>query len=113
MHAWLNESITPELLGTHDKCTYLVTKMTESPCRKRRARHDIIIEILRVAENGVKKTKIMYKASLSFDQLKQYLNALRKENLITEESGIWKTNEKGLHVIEACKICQRLLTEVP
>jgi len=87
--------------------------MTEFPSRKRRARHDIIMEVLKAAENGVKKTKIMYKASLSFDQLKQYLNALKKENFITEESGIWKTTEKGLHVIEACKICQRLLTDVP
>ncbi len=87
--------------------------MTELPSRKRRARHDIIMEVLKAAENGVKKTHIMYKASLSFDQLKQYLNALKKENFITEECGIWKTNEKGLHVIEACKICQRLLTDVP
>jgi len=71
------------------------------------------MEVLKAAENGVKKTKIMYKASLSFDQLKQYLNALKKENFITEESGIWKTTEKGFHVIDACKICQRLLTDVP
>jgi len=87
--------------------------MIELPSRKRRARHDIIMEVLKAAENGVKKTKIMYKASLSFDQLKQYLNALKKENFITEESGIWKTTEKGFHVIDACKICQRLLTDVP
>ena len=87
--------------------------MTELPSRKRRARHDIIMEVLKAAENGVKKTKIMYKASLSFDQLKQYINALKKGNFITEESGIWKTTEKGLHVIEACKICQRLLTDIP
>jgi len=71
------------------------------------------MEVLKAAKNGVKKTHIMYKASLSFDQLKQYLNALKKENLITEESGIWKTTEKGLHVIEACELCQRLLEEVP
>ena len=71
------------------------------------------MEILKTAKNGVKKTHIMYKASLSFEQLKQYLNALKKEKFITEESGIWKTTEKGLHVIEACKICQRLLEEIP
>jgi predicted transcriptional regulator len=87
--------------------------MTELPSRKRRARHDIILEILKAAKNGVKKTKIMYKANLGFDQLKQYLNALKKENFITEESDIWKTTEKGLHAIEACKMCQRLLEEVP
>jgi predicted transcriptional regulator len=87
--------------------------MTESTSRKRRARHDIVIEILKAAENGVKKTHIMYKASLSFPQLEHYLTALKKASFITEESGICKTTEKGLHVIEACKICQRLLTDVP
>ncbi len=87
--------------------------MTESSSRKRRARHDIIMEVLKAAENGVKKTKIMYKASLSFPQLENYLTALENAGFITEKSGIWKTTEKGLHVIEACKICQRLLTEVP
>ena len=81
--------------------------------RRRRARHDIIMEILKAAENGVKKTHIMYKASLSFDQLQKYLNALKKGDFITEESNIWKTTEKGLHVIEACNICHRLLEETP
>jgi predicted transcriptional regulator len=87
--------------------------MTESTSRKRRARHDIVMEILKAAKDGMKKTKIMYKASLSFPQLEHYLTALKKASFITEESGIWKTTEKGLHVIEACKICQRLLTNVP
>jgi len=78
---------------------------------KRRARHDIIMEILKSAVNGSKKTSIMYKASLSFEQLQQYLNALKKAHFITEESGIWKTTEKGRHVIEACRICLHLTGE--
>ena len=78
---------------------------------KRRARHDIIMEILKSAVNGSKKTVIMYKAGLSFAQLEQYLNALKKGAFIAEKFGIWKTTEKGLHVIEACKICLRLMKE--
>jgi len=85
--------------------------MTERT-RKRRARHDIIMEILKNAKNGTKKTNIMYKSSLSFDQLKKYLTALKKAGFITEKSGIWETTEKGLHVIEACEICLRLTEEV-
>jgi len=81
--------------------------------RKKRARHDIILTILKIAENGSKKTNILYKASLSFSQLERYLNALKKAGLITENSSIWKTTEKGLNVIDACKICQCLLKEVP
>jgi len=84
-----------------------------SPSRRRRVRHDIIMEILKIAKSGALKTWIMNKAGLSYAQLEQYLNALRKADFITEESGVWKTTEKGLHVIEACKICHRLIKEVP
>ena len=79
------------------------------PPRKRRVRQDIIIEILQSAKDGAKKTHIMYKDNLSFSQLEKYLNALKNGGFITEKSGIWKTTEKGLHVIEACKMCRRLL----
>ena len=80
---------------------------------RRRGRHDIVVEILKSALNGAKKTHIMLKARLSFPQVERYLNALKKADFITEESGVWKTTEKGLHVIEACKICHRLMKEVP
>jgi predicted transcriptional regulator len=76
---------------------------------RRRGRHDIVMEVLKSAINGAKKTTIMYKANLSFTQLENYLNALKEADFLTEESGIWKTTEKGLHVIEACKICSRLM----
>jgi len=79
----------------------------------RRARHDIIMEILKIGRKGAKKTNIMYKARLSHTQLEKYLRALERENFIAEESGVWKTTEKGLYVIEACKLCQRLVEEVP
>lgn len=80
--------------------------------RKRRVRHDIIVEILQNAKGGVKKTSIMYKTNLSFSQLEKYLNALKKGSFIAENSGIWQTTEKGLHVIEACKICHSLMEKV-
>ena len=85
--------------------------MVERP-RRRRARHDIIMKILKTAKGGEKKTQIMYKARLSFAQLKQYLDALKEAGFMTEKSGLWKTTEKGLHVIEACELCLRLTEEV-
>jgi len=85
--------------------------MAEPPSR-RRARHDIVVEILKNARNGIKKTPLMYKASLSFTQIGQYLDALEKGSFIAEKSGIWKTTKKGLDVIEACEICLRLTEEV-
>jgi len=78
----------------------------------RRGRHDIVMEILKIARNGAKKTNIMYKARLSHTQLEKYLNALRKEGFINEESGVWKTTERGLDVIKACRICLRLVEKV-
>jgi predicted transcriptional regulator len=86
--------------------------MPRPPPRKRRAPHVIIMEILKVAKKGTKKTHIMYKAKLSFDMLDKYLNALKEADFITEESGIWRTTEKGFHVIKACEICQRFIKEV-
>jgi len=85
--------------------------MTGSP-PGRRARHDIIMEILKVAKgSSKKKTQIMYKARLSYSQLERYLNALKNGGFLSEESGLWKTTEKGLHVLEACEICLRLTRE--
>ncbi|NIW14445.1 MAG: hypothetical protein GWN31_11060 [Candidatus Thorarchaeota archaeon] len=86
--------------------------MSDFPPRKRRARHDIILQILKIAENGAKKTRIMLKARLSFDQLEQYLNHLSTAGFIIAESGIWKTTKKGLDVIEACELCCRLTEEI-
>jgi len=84
---------------------------TSTSPRKRRVRHDIIMEILKMAKKGTRKTNIMYKGRLSFSQLEQYLKALKEADFIVEESGVWKTTEKGLHVVEACRICHRLLKE--
>jgi len=86
--------------------------MSYSVSHRRRGRHDIISEILKIAKSGALKTRIMNKAGLSYAQLEQYLDGLKKADFLTEKSGVWKTTEKGLHVIEACKLCHRLLKEV-
>ena len=87
--------------------------MSHSNPRKRRGRHDIVMEILKIAKEGMLKTKIMEKGRLSYTQLQEYLNALKEKGFIVEKSGIWKTTEKGLHVIEACEICFRLAENIP
>lgn len=80
---------------------------------ERRARHNIIVEVLKITVKGAKKTHIMHKANLSFYQVQRYLNALKKADFLAEDSGIWKTTEKGLHVIEACDICEQLFKDIP
>ncbi|UCE29422.1 MAG: hypothetical protein JSV85_01450 [Candidatus Bathyarchaeota archaeon] len=79
---------------------------------RRRARHDIIIKILKTAKDGEKKTNIMFKARLSFSQLEQYLSSLEKGGFLSEKSGTWRTTKKGLHAIEACEVCLHLTEEV-
>ena len=71
----------------------------------RRGGNEIIVDILIVAKKGIKKTNIMHRARLSFTQLKRYLKILEKEELISEEFGVWKTTGKGLKVVDAYESC--------
>ncbi len=65
----------------------------------RRGRLRIMADILRNAQNPAKKTHIMYECNLSFDQLKRYLNFLKKKALIEREirsgSVIYQTTTYG------------------
>ncbi len=49
---------------------------------KYRSRTDITAQILEAANGGVTKTKIMYKAFLSYAQLKEYLTVLIENGLL-------------------------------
>ena len=63
-----------------------------------RSRSDIAEMILEAANGGATKTKIMYKAFLSYVQLKEYLVVLEKNGLIEYEDGMrsYRTTEKGI-----------------
>ena len=65
---------------------------------KYRSRTDIVSQILEAANGGATKTKIMYKAYLSYAQLKEYLSILMENGLLEYEEGElkYKTTEKGL-----------------
>ena len=58
--------------------------------------------ILEAANGGVTKTKIMYKAYLSYNQLREYLSILIENNLIEYLDGTnkFKTTEKGLNLLK-------------
>jgi predicted transcriptional regulator len=49
------------------------------------------------------------KVKMSSAQCSKYLDDLKAAGYISEEDRIWKTTEKGLQVIDACKICQSLM----
>jgi len=69
---------------------------------KYRSRTEIVAMILEAANGGATKTKIMYKAFLSYAQLKEYLSVLRENNLIEYLDGTqtYKTTEKGLNYLK-------------
>ena len=63
-----------------------------------RSRTEIVGNILDAANGGASKTKIMYTAFLSYNQLKEYISMLIENNLIEYLDGAhkFKTTEKGL-----------------
>lgn len=69
---------------------------------KYRSRTDIVATILEAANGGSTKTRIMYKAYLSYAQLKEYLSILVGNGLLEYEEGElkYKTTEKGLRFMK-------------
>ena len=69
---------------------------------KYRSRTEIVAMILEAANGGATKTKIMYKAFLSYAQLREYLSVLIENNLLEylEGTQTYKTTEKGLNFLK-------------
>ena len=71
---------------------------------KIRSRTDIINDILDAANGGggATKTKIMYRAYLSFTQMKEYLRVLTENNLLRYDAytQTFKITEKGLKFLQ-------------
>jgi predicted transcriptional regulator len=69
---------------------------------KYRSRTEIVGNILDAANGRANKTKIMYKAFLSYAQLKEYLSVLIENNLLEylEGTKTFKTTEKGLNFLK-------------
>jgi predicted transcriptional regulator len=70
---------------------------------KYRSRTEIVGLILEAANGGgATKTKIMYKAFLSFAQLREYLTMLQDNGLIEYEGGrhTYRTAEKGMKLLK-------------
>ena len=70
---------------------------------KYRSRTDIVGLILEAANGGgATKTRIMYKAFLSYSQLKEYLAMLMENSLLEfeEERQFYRTTEKGIRFLQ-------------
>jgi predicted transcriptional regulator len=74
--------------------------------RRYRSRNDIIVEMLMAALECTYKTKIMFIAYLSFDQIdKEYLPLLLKSDLLVydKKNRMYCTTEKGKEFVEKYK----------
>ena len=69
---------------------------------KYRSRSDIIGLLLNAANGGrATKTKLIYSAFISFNQLREYLSLLVENGLIQYEQGMhtYRTTEKGMRLL--------------
>ncbi|MGA7899716.1 MAG: winged helix-turn-helix domain-containing protein [Nitrososphaeraceae archaeon] len=70
---------------------------------KYRSRTDIVKLILEAANGGgANKSKLMYKAFLSFAQLKEYVTLLLENGLLGHEEGnnFYRTTDKGMRLLQ-------------
>jgi predicted transcriptional regulator len=78
-----------------------------------RNRTEIVGSILDAANGGTTKTKIMYIAFLSYNQLNEYLSLLIENNLVEYLDGTktFKTTEKGLFFLKVHNEIGELLNQ--
>jgi len=70
---------------------------------KYRSSTEIIDDILRSLDSGTTRTRIMYKAYLSYSQLKEYLSLLEERRLLRyeEDLQIYMITERGIRFMNA------------
>ena len=73
--------------------------MTASERKNNRGKIQIMGDVLALATSGIKKTHIMYRANLSYEQVYLYLEELISKRLIaqdvTRDGVVYRTTEKG------------------
>jgi predicted transcriptional regulator len=79
---------------------------------KYRSRTELASNILEAANGGATKTKIMYKAFLSYAQLKEYLAMLIQNGLMSHdvEGEMYRTTSNGFKFLESSRQMAGLLT---
>jgi len=82
---------------------------------RRRSETGILGEILRLAQNDMKKTHIQYKANLSYAQLQIFLTFAVERELLETKSGnpnvMYRTTQKGIELLALIEELNRMLSE--
>ena len=81
---------------------------------KYRSRTELASNILEAANGGATKTKIMYRAFLSYAQLKEYLAMLTQNGLIAHDvkGEMYRTTSNGIKFLESSRQLGGLLTPI-
>ncbi|MFL6309736.1 MAG: winged helix-turn-helix domain-containing protein [Nitrososphaera sp.] len=81
---------------------------------KYRSRTELASNILEAANGGATKTKIMYRAFLSYAQLKEYLTMLTQNGLMAHdvEGEMYRTTSNGIKFLESSRQLGALFTSV-
>ena len=61
----------------------------------KRNRFDVSVDILKVTENGARKTSMVYGANLNFNIIKKYIASLIKSKLLEYNNPYYFTTFKG------------------
>ena len=79
----------------------------------KRSKEEILANMLEISLDPVKKTAIMYGATLSFTQLQLYTRLLQRTEMIgkVEENGVsyWVTTSKGRDFLRAYQTVRQFI----
>jgi predicted transcriptional regulator len=68
-------------------------------CRNNREKIQIMQDVLALARSGLKKTRICYRANLSYEQMHSYLEELISKGLIVQDMShdgiVYRTTARG------------------
>ena len=83
--------------------------------KNNRGKIEIMADVLTLSTSGIKKTHIMYKANLSYEQILYYLNQLLGKGLIVQDVSdgalVYRTTEKGREFLTCYSRISELTTE--
>jgi predicted transcriptional regulator len=83
--------------------------------KNNRGKIEIMADVLALSTSGIKKTHIMYKANLSYEQILYYLNQLLTKGLIAQDVSdgalVYRTTEKGREFLACYSRMSDLITE--
>lgn len=89
----------------------MLSKNVTMRVNSRRCSVEVIADILHIARNGARKTRIVYGANINFKLLNNYLKRLERSGLITtdpRDGAIIKTTEKGREYLRQYESLRKL-----